>query len=410
MVNERCPVMTASIRLVGCVAVLMLAGCSSHPATTPTTQAISPSAGVSPTPSASPMPTPSPSLSSAGLTPTVLHPESVTFVSPADGWVLGLSACGTSACLRLAKTVDSGSSWTWVAGAVLPPVAPGSQWELRFADSNDGWISGSSLYATHDGGQTWAKITLPGVGAGASVGALETADGRVSAEVDETIDSNPSGPAALFGSPTNVNAWQPVSGVTTAGPGDTGNISLAQGVFWATLHPDVATATGNESSSTLYSSGNGVAWRRMTQPCPVGSVASVAAATSARIFVVCAGGGGAGSQTKTAYVSENDGASYKQVSDAPSGGDFESAAASPTNVSVASASGATAINSSFNGGVSWTTTYLSGDGGLGLSDLGFTTSTQGVAIHGQVQYPQSMQLLMTRDGGHVWAPVAVIPN
>jgi photosystem II stability/assembly factor-like uncharacterized protein len=101
---------------------------------------------------------------------------------------------------------------------------------------------------------------------------------------------------------------------------------------------------------------------------------------------------------------------YQRVSDPPSGGDFESVAASPSNVSIASASGATTIYSSFNNGLTWPTTFLAADGGLGLSDLGFTTATQGVVIHGQVQYPQSMQLLMTRDGGHAWAPVAVIPT
>jgi hypothetical protein len=324
--------------------------------------------------------------------------------------VLGLSLCGTSSCLRLATTTDAGASWTWVVGTVLPAISPASEWELRFADSDDGWISGTHLYATHNGGRTWAAVAFPGLGANASVDALESADGRVYAEVAEATDANTGGPVALFGSPTNVDSWHAVSGVTTGGGGYAGDISLAQGVFWAMLHPIVVTAEGNESMSTLYSSSNGVTWHSKAQPCPSGAMASVAAATSLRVVVVCAGGGGAGSQTKTAYLSENAGVSYRRVSDPPAGGDFESVAASPTNVSVASASGATAINSSFNNGLTWTTTFLAGDGGLGLSDLGFTTSTQGVVIHGQIQYSNEMQLLMTRDGGRVWAPVAIMPT
>ena len=91
-------------------------------------------------------------------------------------------------------------------------------------------------------------------------------------------------------------------------------------------------------------------------------------------------------------------------------GDFETAAASPTSVSVAAASGATNIYASFDSGRTWMTTLLVGDGGLGLTDLGFTTATQGVVIHGQTTYPDSLQLLVTRDGGHEWDPVAVDPS
>ncbi len=180
--------------------------------------------------------------------------------------------------------------------------------------------------------------------------------------------------------------------------------------FWATLHPAIVTAQGSTALSTLYRSLDGVTWHSEPQPCPSDSVASVAAATSARVVVVCAGGAAAGSQEKSAYVSNNDGASYQRVADPPFGGDFEAVAASPTDISVAASSGATGIDASFDGGRTWSTTLLIGDGGLGLSDLGFTTATQGVVIHGQTTYPASLQLLMTRHGGHEWEPVAVNPT
>jgi hypothetical protein len=402
--------MTRSIRLAGLLAVLVLAGCSTHPATPSPTPSITPVPSSTPTPTVAPSATPSPTPATVGLSAATLHPESVTFISPDVGWVLGLSLCGTASCLRLATTADAGTSWSWAAGAVPTSISPSRHWEVRFADSEDGWISGSHLYATHNGGRTWAEVAFPGVGASATIGALEAADGRVYAEVAEGTEPNTGGPVALFGSPTNVDSWHAIPGVTTGGAGFAGDISLAQGVFWVMLHPAVVTEQETVESSTLYSSSNGITWHSKAEPCPSSTVANVAAATAARVFVVCAGGGAAGSQFKTAYVSENAGATYRQVTDPPFGGDFESVAASPTNVSVASASGATEIDSSFNGGVSWAGTYLSGDGGLGLSDLGFTTATQGVVIHGQVLYPQSLQLLMTRDGGHMWAPVTVIPT
>ena len=357
-----------------------------------------------------PTATPSPTATTTGLTSTTVHPESVTFISADDGWVLGLSMCGPATCLRLARTVDAGKTWTWVNSANLSTISTSAQWHLRFADGNDGWISGPALYSTHDSGLIWTRIALAGLaGSNSSVGALETADGRVYAEIAEGVEPNTNGPVVLFGSRTTADAWYSVPGVTTGPAGFPGNISVADGVFWTSLHPAVVTAEGSESLSTLYRSLDGINWRSEPQPCPSDTVASVAAATSTRVFVVCAGGGAAGSQDKTGYVSENDGATYQGVTDPPFNGDFEAVTASPTSLSVVASSGGSEIDTSFDNGQTWTTPLDLGDGGLGFTDVGFTTATQGVAIHGQPQYPGSLQLFMTRDGGHQWAPVDVNP-
>jgi photosystem II stability/assembly factor-like uncharacterized protein len=345
------------------------------------------------------------------LTSAVLRPESVTFISPTTGWVLGLSACGGAQCLRLAKTVDAGRSWRWVSGASMPALSTTTRWELRFADAQDGWISGSLLFATHDGGRTWRRIAFPGAGTpNASVAALEAADGRVYAEIAEGTNGDTYGPVVLFGSLVSSDAWYPVPAVTTGAAGFAGGISLAQGVFWVMLHPAIVMPQGTQSQSALYRSLDGVTWRREPLPCPAETVAAVAAATSSRVFVVCTDGFAAGSQGKSAYRSDNGGVTYVRVADPPFEGDFEDVAASPTSVSVAAASGGTLISASFDAGRTWTGTFNIGDGGLGLSDLGFTTALQGVVIHGMITYPQSLQLLMTRDGGHTWATIAVSPS
>ena len=51
----------------------------------------------------------------------------------------------------------------------------------------------------------------------------------------------------------------------------------------------------------------------------------------------------------------------------------------------------------------------SDDGGIGFNDLGFTTSAQGVVIHGEPGPPTdyASQLLMTTDGGVTWSPVSI---
>jgi photosystem II stability/assembly factor-like uncharacterized protein len=284
-------------------------------------------------------------------------------------------------------------------------------WHLRFADSKDGWIYGPLLFATHDAGRRWTRIAFPGAGSpGGSITALEAARGRVYAEIAEGTDPDTYGPVVLFQSPTNVDSWHPVSGVTTGVAGYAGNISVAQGVFWVMLHPAMVATAGDTSLSTPYRSRDGVTWRRESLPCPSATVASVAAATSTRVYIVCSGGAAAGSQFKSAYRSDNGGASYVRVGDPPFVGDFEAVAASPTSVSVAAASGGTVISASFDDGHTWAGTLTFGDGGVGLSDLGFTTATQGIVIYGQISYPQGLQLLMTRDGGHRWIPVDVTPT
>ncbi|HEY6468940.1 MAG TPA: hypothetical protein VI434_04165 [Candidatus Dormibacteraeota bacterium] len=293
----------------------------------------------------------------------------------------------------------------------LSSLSVSAQWELRFADSEDGWISGPRLYSTHDAGRVWTRIALAGLEApNSSVGALEAADGRVYAEVAEGIEPNTLGPVVLFGSRTDSDAWYSVQSVTTGPAGFAGNISVAQGVFWLSLHPAIVTPQDSESLSTLYRSVDGITWRSEPQPCPSHSVATVAASTADRVFVVCADGLAAGSEGKTAYRSDNGGATYAAVADPPLGGDFEEVSAASSSVSVAASSGATEIYTSFDGGLTWLTTLTIGDAGLGLSELGFTTASQGVAIHGQTDYPDSLQLWMTRDGGRQWLAVPVNPR
>ncbi|HMK62558.1 MAG TPA: hypothetical protein VK386_02970, partial [Acidimicrobiales bacterium] len=62
-----------------------------------------------------------------------------------------------------------------------------------------------------------------------------------------------------------------------------------------------------------------------------------------------------------------------------------------------------------DGGTSWTTAETYDDGGIGFNDLGFTTSTQGVVIHGVPGPPANVvsQLLMTTDGGASWSVVPI---
>ena len=78
------------------------------------------------------------------------------------------------------------------------------------------------------------------------------------------------------------------------------------------------------------------------------------------------------------------------------------ALASPSSSVAATGCGGT-IEGTFDGGSTWTGVYSAGGA---ISYLGFTTSSQGVAI--QTAGSSSLgSLLMTTDGGHSWAPVII---
>ncbi len=333
----------------------------------------------------------------------------MTFVSPAAGLVLGLSLCGGVACLRLAVTADSGARWSLVPADGLAILDATQRWQVRFADASDGWISGGRLLATHDGGRSWHEVHLPGLGTTrlGEVGTLEAADGRVFAEVSEGTNGDTGGPVVLFDAAVHSDSWQAVSGVATGLMGYPGVISVADGSVWAVLHPATWVGDAIDSQSAFFHSSDGTTWRGEPMPWPSQTVADLAAASRSQVLVVCLDGVAAGSQDKSAYVSNDDGRTYIRVADPPFSGDFTGVAAAPYAFAIATASGASGIDVSRDTGQTWDGALGFGDGGLGFSDLGFTTPTQGVAIHGMVQDLRSLQLLMTFDAWQHWHAVTV---
>jgi photosystem II stability/assembly factor-like uncharacterized protein len=63
---------------------------------------------------------------------------------------------------RVAKTVDGGDTWQVKIAATGRPEGPGVQ-GIGFLDANTGWIGGffQGMYATTDGGETWAAVPIP---------------------------------------------------------------------------------------------------------------------------------------------------------------------------------------------------------------------------------------------------------
>ena len=79
-------------------------------------------------------------------------------------------------------------------------------------------------------------------------------------------------------------------------------------------------------------------------------------------------------------------------------------------LAIATASAASWLFYSPDAGVSWQIVNQQSDGGMGWADLGFTTVTDGVVVHGPADSDGNAtqrpgQLLLTGDAGATWYPV-----
>jgi photosystem II stability/assembly factor-like uncharacterized protein len=322
---------------------------------------------------------------------------SVTFVSSEDGFVLGQVACRGTLCYGLAKTVDAGDSWTFVADLPMAPVQNQPITKVRFANARDGWAFGPQLWATHDGGVSWHQLatTTHAFDVEASAGLVYLLAAGCSTDSCAT-------PAKLLKAAVASDTFAAVAGATPIG--NSGQLALHGKAVWV--------FGGAQGSGPSYlSSTDGVSWQRRANPCPQGtgpsSLAGIAPATTSTVYLLCASDPGAGSETKAVLLSTDGGATVHLTAAAPARGGIASgiAAASASVVAVGAQSGASWIYRSGDAGRTWASAFEKGDGGLGIADLGFTTSTQGVAIYGTPGNGNPSQLLMTRDAGGTWAPV-----
>jgi photosystem II stability/assembly factor-like uncharacterized protein len=319
---------------------------------------------------------------------------SATFVSPSQGWLLVSIRCGPTSCLHLEHTTDAGRRWTAVTSPELGrPALSGRIFAIQFADSRDGWAYGSGpLLATRDGGRTWQAAALPGLGGpGTGVQALGVLDGTVDVLVAEGRNPNDGGPSRLYASDVAHDSWHPVPAVGANGAG--GFFASADGVGYAAFPEESATATGTTTTGlALYRSRDGRNWARLPDPpCP----GTPAAATSTVLYLVCVDGAAAGSTGKLVYGSADGGRTWRQVTNAPSGGDLDGMAASPDTLLVSWGGGDAGIYVSLNGGEHWATAYA-GHIPDAIADMVMITATRGYAID------SGSVLLTTRDAGRRW--------
>lgn len=202
-------------------------------------------------------PTPPPQ---AGLSETQV--DDLTFIDAQCGWALG-SVCpgGQPPCRpALWRTADGGTSWHEL-GAALPTAAQlghglrlGSSGEdLLFGTPDVGWIYGPSygakLFATQDGGATWAEIPMR-----KDVAMLSYADDTLWALVTRTCSPGqlPSACVTELLESTDLGrTWAPVGGSPGLGTTVPAIIRLDRGRAWLFGDQIERTTDGGASWTSL---------------------------------------------------------------------------------------------------------------------------------------------------------------
>jgi len=327
---------------------------------------------------------------------------SVTFVSLQTAWVLGTwGTCPNASCVAdLLQTRDGGQTWR----SVPPPptslassVASGGVAQVRFANLNDGWLSGGDLWATHDGGAHWTLIpSLPRSTTQLSVMALAT-DGR---QVHVAyFGTNGDVTVRLASSPVTSDRWtlSPISLNLGAGPVPHTFIVLQDGTGWVALWNRVFI----DGARLVDGS-----WTRWSGPCPrLAGWGVMAASTASDLVSAFDDSWGSSANPATLvdhlFASHDGGTSFTQTATVPS--NSLDAIASPTpGVIVAGGGG---LRRSTDNGRTWTTVATLPpvpDQAIfptTVADLGFTDPTHGVVV------TADGALLLSHDGGRSWNPV-----
>ena len=334
-----------------------------------------------------------------GPVPAGFGAASVTFVSTREAFVLGTAPCRHAPCTSIARTLDRGVSWRGLPAPVVPLGEPHAStgpavWGIRFATPGHGFVFGNGLWVTTDGGEHWPAVAYPG---GAML-SLEITGHQVLAV---TARHGPDGLTgwtlsrrALGGGP-----WIRITAL--ASNSGAGGIATRAGV--------AAVADG---SSVLVTSNGGLTVTKHATPCPAARspfpvVTSVAAEAPHGLALLCTGQGYTGHTDKTVYVSGDLGVTWTRAGHPASAGDGGMIAApAPGHLTIAATSAASWLYYSADNGKTWRTvvTYL--DGGQGWNDPGFTTTRDGVIIHGHPAYGDLPgQLLLTDNGGLTWHAV-----
>ncbi len=342
-----------------------------------------------------------------GPVPAGFAATSVTFVSPAESFVLGTAPCATPPCTSIVRTLDRGRHWRGLPAPVVPVGTPyqgksTAVWGIRFATPAQGFVFGRGLWETTDGGLHWARDPQPHN----TILSLAVLGSHVLALTDRcTAQNGCAQNGTLLRRPLAGGAWSTVATVHSVALLDPTDLISTQAGDAAVL----------DGTHVLTIINGGMVTSVHPTPCTKEGMAFPAsvAATSGHgdLALLCVGQAAMSHTQKRVYVSGNGGTTWAKAGVPDSAGDGGTIAGpTPVTMVIATASAASWLYRSTNVAASWHTVRFETDGGMGWADLGFTTFTQGVVVHGPAitdgnRDHRPGQLLLTTDTGATWQPV-----
>ncbi|MEV4317748.1 hypothetical protein [Actinocrispum sp. NPDC049592] len=322
--------------------------------------------------------------------------SSIAWLDAADGAVFGYG-CGTEMCPQLRATSDGGATWRTLAAPDVKLPDNHNQVKLTLIDHQIGYITdGTSLWATTNGSRSWDKLTFSGVADGHFIGKVVVAHGHVYVMVHTYGED---GVTQLYESALGRPALRPKPGYAAAGAMSYGDIAVDGDVIQVYLGADLATAVYGYST-------DGRRFTGAPLPCPVDNFAILAGIRDGHPIALCNSGGGSpspGHMMRQVWMAPQLGGEFGTVNPAPALGITSGfGAASADDFVIAAVGGDVSIlHTSFDGGKSWDTRFLS-ERGFGIYDLGFVTGKIGYLIDGQPDTEGGSVVYRTADGGHTW--------
>jgi len=346
--------------------------------------------------------------------PRLFRAESITWISPRRGWVLGAAPCGAKTCTDVIATTNGGATWKLrgTVPAQIPQVGePGSGVSgIRFGTARAGWAFGPRLYRTSDGGRSWARQPVPGHGRQIlALAATATATYAIVSPCGfGTGLCRGRGPLTLWRTATRTG--QPWTRVPVTLPiNDFANLTAHGRIAYAV---DAQRDVNGHRDRLYASTDNGRRFSARPVPCDrrPGSALWEAVATSAtHVALLCFGPAGPqpGQATKSAYRSASTGKTWTYAGATPVPGATMQAthlAATPSgNLAITSSSGGSFIYINNSHRRAWSTAVALGDGGRGWGDIVYVTNHKGWAIYSPAGFFHGLgKILLTSDSGRHW--------
>jgi len=328
---------------------------------------------------------------------------SASFISPTRGFVLGTGPCGLrQVCrARLAGTTDGGAHWQSLNS---PDVTFGNggrghgPWvtDVALASRRVGWLYGSELWVTRDGGGRWRELSL-----GGSVQAVAASSGLAYAVVEPVHSKTGS---ELFATPVGTNAWQRVGTFT----GD-------YLPHWSGGFAVLGRSAWFAAADAVWTTADGTHWNMYPFACAgtYYGITAMAVASASRVRFLCTSSANSNTgQDAIEILASFDGGKTEHLAGrkVQVEGDGGMIAVPPGNAKVITfaPNGPTAwIGRSTNGGKTWRHVASFNTGG-GLNSLSYVSATVGwIVLNRPSKAGLSGVLLRTTDAGRTWHQVNI---